>query len=227
MSASSVSIISTPRIVWDWYVQYLVFYESGSWVDKTASTFRVLAFLLVSPFMILTLLDVASYLIARTLGVIDDTKASTSDTTEKTEAMLKHSTPTILVQDESSTPASESETNFDLRPSSYNAHNTADQLHMNAAPEEPKAYFVTPTEESMKLSGVGVFSPAASRSPSPTIERRTRKMVAPQTLGSKGGQDVSWQSSLSSSSGDSTFTMVERESSPEDAFILRRNKRRT
>ncbi|KAF8550079.1 hypothetical protein OG21DRAFT_1514503 [Imleria badia] len=68
-----------PRRLWDAYVTYLWYYQPNSWIGRVASTFRILAVVLVLPVVLLTLLDVSSYVIARTLGVVDDVKASTSD----------------------------------------------------------------------------------------------------------------------------------------------------
>ncbi|OBZ67015.1 hypothetical protein A0H81_12806 [Grifola frondosa] len=93
-----MSVLSLPASLWHLYVKHLWNYKPGSWVDSTASTFRLLAFAVVAPFVLLTLLDVASYVIARTLGVIDQTKASTSGA----EEVLLEDTPTIVIQDESS-----------------------------------------------------------------------------------------------------------------------------
>nr|GAT44642.1 predicted protein [Mycena chlorophos] len=53
--------------------------------------------------------------------------------------------------------------------------------------EHPDAYF-TSEENSLKLSGVGLFSPAASRPPSPTI---TRRALPPEDSSNKPLVDVS------------------------------------
>ena len=138
-------------------------------------------------------------MIARTLGVIDDTKASTSDKTEMHEA----SVPTVFVTDESASNATLASETTSPRPDStdHNAHNTEDSF-FNAGVSE-------------KLSGVGVFSPAASRPASPTIERRR--------LG-----DPSWQNSLGASSSESgsmseSFALIEKDEEDEGISLnLRR-----
>ncbi|KAI0789111.1 hypothetical protein C8Q75DRAFT_703073, partial [Abortiporus biennis] len=148
---------STPLILWDLYIEYLWNYEEGSWVNSIASYFRILAFLLIAPFVLLTLLDVVSYIIARTLGVIDDTKASTSYIEvlpESSSPSVGSEAPSILIQDESS----------------------SDSVSMKDGGE------ITPMRQqsvgfpgeggNLKLSGVGVFSPAPSQPPSPTLSRK-------------------------------------------------------
>ena len=51
-----MSLSSLPHTLWHLYLDHLVFYKPGSWVDKIASTCRVLAFATIVPFVILTLL---------------------------------------------------------------------------------------------------------------------------------------------------------------------------
>jgi len=67
------------RRLWEAYVDCLWHFQPNSWVGRLASTFRILAVVLVFPVVLLTLLDVSSYVIARTLGIVDDIKASTVD----------------------------------------------------------------------------------------------------------------------------------------------------
>jgi hypothetical protein len=93
-----IPIVSLPKLMWRYYLDYLWYYDPGSWVAKIANTAWVLAILVALPIVILALLarnalyslvatltniaitqDTSSYGIARTLGVIDDVKASTSD----------------------------------------------------------------------------------------------------------------------------------------------------
>jgi len=74
-----VPIVSLPKLMWRYYLDYLWYYDPDSWVAKIANTAWVLAILVALPIVILGLLDISSYGIARTLGVIDDVKASTSD----------------------------------------------------------------------------------------------------------------------------------------------------
>jgi hypothetical protein len=90
--------------------------------------------------------DIASYGIARTLGVIDDVKASTSD-----KATIH---PAIHINAPSS-------------PSSLSTPTDSERSEDTAMP----AYF-TSEASNLKLSGVGVFSPAPSQPPSPTLSRR-------------------------------------------------------
>lgn len=50
-------VVSTlPRRLWDAYLTHLLFYQSNSWVGRLASTFRILAVILVLPVVFLTLL---------------------------------------------------------------------------------------------------------------------------------------------------------------------------
>jgi hypothetical protein len=53
---SETSFSSTPRLLWEYYLEYLWFYEDGSWVARVASTFRVLAFVLIIPMILISLL---------------------------------------------------------------------------------------------------------------------------------------------------------------------------
>jgi len=155
MSITAIELLD-PRILWSYYLNYLVNYEPNSAVAKIASFCRVLAILISLPIIILGLLDVSSYLIARTLGVIDDVKASTSDTA--TLHNTAQAVPSIHI--EASSPSRDSSQYSDLQ----------------SPPEAPDASiphpFYASEEQDLKLSGVGVFSPAASRPPSPTITRK-------------------------------------------------------
>ena len=51
-----MSLASLPHTLWHLYVDNLVHYQKGSWVDSIASTCRVLAFATIIPFILLTLL---------------------------------------------------------------------------------------------------------------------------------------------------------------------------
>ncbi|TFK23972.1 hypothetical protein FA15DRAFT_620166 [Coprinopsis marcescibilis] len=146
-----------PGLVWTSYIRYLWNYESDSWVARIAYFCRIFALLLSLPTIILGLLDIASYGIARTLGVIDDVKASTSD---KSTVHLVNA-PTIHVEAYDSTP-SEGATSDD------------------ALNEKPKEFFAT--DNNLKLSGVDVFSPAASRPSSPTLSRKALHVDKPPTV---------------------------------------------
>jgi len=156
------SLSAIPSILWEYYLENLWFYDQGSWVARVAYTFRVLAFLLIIPMSGITLLDIASYVIARTLGVVDDVKASTSD---KNTIHSKSDTPIILLNDDTS-PTSAPSTPL---PNSLHMHKTErfeDEKVSTAG--HPQAYFAS----DLTLSGVGVFSPAVSQPPSPTLSRR-------------------------------------------------------
>ncbi|KAH8119102.1 hypothetical protein DFH11DRAFT_422118 [Phellopilus nigrolimitatus] len=76
---SGAALLALPARLWHLYVACLWDAQRGSWVARVASTFRILAILVIFPFVVLSLLDVMSYIIARTLGVVETTKASTSD----------------------------------------------------------------------------------------------------------------------------------------------------
>ncbi|KAI0675243.1 hypothetical protein C8Q78DRAFT_1075547 [Trametes maxima] len=229
-----MSIVSVPQTLWHLYLDHLVYYKPGSWVDSVASTCRILAFMTILPFIILTLLDVASYVIARTLGVIDETKASTSGELETTEH-LRANKPTIVIQDESfssSSPSGDADTDA----AEHLPHTTP-----------PSSYFRNPTEEegNLQLSGVGTFSPAPSQPGSPTLQRRdslqhahygehARSEDGDEGEGDDGvgsgaatPRDASGHGSGGSSSGDSSFAMVDQDSGSEDAgVVLRRRTRR-
>ncbi|KAH9839483.1 uncharacterized protein C8Q71DRAFT_514218 [Rhodofomes roseus] len=199
-----MSILSAPASLCDLYVEYLWNYQSGSWVDKAASMFRVLAFLSILPFVILTLLDVTSYVIARTLGVIDDTKASTSETGS---VPIEADTPTIVIHPESP-------------PSTQTTLTTP-----------PPTYFRGPLEEegNLELSGVGMFSPVPSQPPSPTISRRELGSHMHNISEERMDEGIhalhaDRPASRASSSGDSSFAMLDQESSAEDAPVTLRRR---
>jgi len=157
---SQVSPSSIPGLLWAYYVQNLWNYESSSWVARIAYSCRILAILVSLPIIILGLLDIASYGIARTLGVIDDVRASTSDTSVHN---------TMIPLDGTMTPGSESAFSDSDRDSliDHNLHNRMRSPLSDSFTNisQPSVFYVG---EDNKLSGVGVFSPAASRPPSPT-----------------------------------------------------------
>ena len=53
---STTALFNAPLYLWNLYVDHLWNYTPGSWVERTASTFRVLAFITIAPFLILTML---------------------------------------------------------------------------------------------------------------------------------------------------------------------------
>ncbi|KAK7005724.1 hypothetical protein R3P38DRAFT_3214669 [Favolaschia claudopus] len=194
-SSSSLNVAAMPRLLWNFYIDYLWNWTDhpNSWVSRIAYTSRVLAILLMMPLVILTLLDLASYGIARTLGVIDDVKASTSD-----KETIHNKVPIVHVQRAPGTPSpdspaaslvasTDSETLLDpnesLRQSKttilsnkseFSGSSSTDTLmglSISTPVSHPDAYF-TSEESGLRLSGVGVFSPAASRPPSPTVTRK-------------------------------------------------------
>ncbi|KAJ7045783.1 hypothetical protein C8F04DRAFT_1066155 [Mycena alexandri] len=182
LSSSSFNISALPRVLWNLYVDHLWNWTDHphSWISRIAYGCRVLAILFIMPVVILTLLDLASYGIARTLGIIDDVKASTSD-----KETIHNKIPLVRVVDPSTpSPSStslantdDSETLLDSTSGSERMLSSTDTLPPLAiftspsSSSHPHAYF-TSEENSLKLSGVGVFSPAASRPPSPTITRK-------------------------------------------------------
>ncbi|KAH9892535.1 hypothetical protein C8Q73DRAFT_698458 [Cubamyces lactineus] len=241
---STMNIASVPHTLWHLYLDHLVYYKSGSWVDSVASTCRVLAFMTILPFILLTLLDVASYVIARTLGVIDETKASTSGELETSEH-LHANKPAIVINSDDSSPSStpgDAGAGFEKREGDGQA-----SLHMTP----PSSYFRNPTEEegNLQLSGVGTFSPAPSQPGSPTLQRREFMQHAHygyethaeedagsgeegdgEGLGLGSGaatpRDTSGHGSAGSSSGESSFAMLDRDSGSEDAGVLLRRRTR-
>lgn len=189
---SQLTPSSIPGLLWAYYVQYLWNYESGSWVARIAYSCRILAILLCLPIIILGMLvcteflikfwsrlsfswfilqDIASYGIARTLGVIDDVKASTSD-----KAIVHNTmTPPSIRIDGLSTPGSESAFSDSDHDSltDHSLHNKMRSPLSDSSPgpyenSQPPVYYAG---EENALSGVGVFSPAASQPPSPTLSR--------------------------------------------------------
>lgn len=179
-----------PGFIWNAYVKNLWNYQPESWVGRTASTFRVLAVVVILPVVILTLLDVTSYIIARTLGILDDVKASTSDA-----ATVSLSAPTAHVQssplaDESKEPhphaASGSEGQWRSgaprsrgrsvdRPDERGNREAHDGSNHTEGESRPQAYFAG--EDDLQLAGVGEFSPAASQPSSPVLPRMKLSML--------------------------------------------------
>ncbi|KAG2096937.1 hypothetical protein BD769DRAFT_1677884 [Suillus cothurnatus] len=144
--SSHLSFSSTPRLLWNAYIEYLWNPRPGSWVSQVAYSFRILAFLLILPVVILTLLDITSYVIARTLGIVDDVKASTSDQ----PVVTAEGTPSILVEDTSS------EESFPAEQDSY-----ISSVH--------RQYNTDMRKEHLQLSSVGVLSPSPSQPSSPVL----------------------------------------------------------
>ncbi|KAH9485113.1 hypothetical protein JR316_0002020 [Psilocybe cubensis] len=179
---SQIPILTIPGTIWAYYLEYLWFYEPDSWVATIAYSCRVLAVLISLPVIILGLLDIASYGIARTLGVVDDVKASTSD-----KATVHLQTPSIMLNGAIS-PASDSAFSDSDSGVDHNLHNKMRSPLSDSISEandglssQPPAVFYA-GESSLKLSGVGVFSPAASLPPSPTLSRRDLTDLGSESL---------------------------------------------
>jgi len=143
------------------------------------------------PIVILALLDISSYGIARTLGVIDDVKASTSDIATH---RLTLNAPLIQVSSQSDSPLSESDHDSgspteqrqqpgDFTPASSTAQDPLSPSYLGAS--HPQAFYAS-EGENLKLSGVGVFSPATSRPPSPVLIRRS---LQPESVWISGRQE--------------------------------------
>ncbi|KAF7315483.1 hypothetical protein MIND_00063500 [Mycena indigotica] len=173
----SLSLSSAPNIVWRLYVDSLWRWtdQPTSWISHTAYVCRILAILLIIPFLLLILVDIVSYGIARTLGVIDLTDASTSDNkTIHGTGKGKGRVPVVQIMP-SSPDAMTTVTKTEGRPAlqcDISPLDTLPPLNMENASPSQEAYF-TSEPNSLKLSGVGLFSPAASRPPSPTITRKS------------------------------------------------------
>jgi hypothetical protein len=178
-----ISFSSLPLIVWQYYLEYLWYYDSSSWVAKIASTIRVLAFLLILPVAILGMLDISSYVIARTLGVVDVAKASTTDK----PLMPRLTIPSIHVEDTSSPSPCHTDSVVSVTDESIA---TSPDISDTADEESNGFAELSALDQSLfsneKLSGVGVFSPATSRPPSPTLSRR--KLIRLGESKSLGGE---------------------------------------
>ncbi|KAJ3989910.1 hypothetical protein F5890DRAFT_1483479 [Lentinula detonsa] len=162
-----VSSSSVPHFLWTCYVEYLWNYAPNSVVAKTAYSFKIFALALLLPILILILLDIASYTIARTLGVVDIVKASTSD---KQTVHARREPPSIHIREPSLDQYDTHNHFFTLGSDSSQSIVGTDS---STTPSDVRltAYF-TSGDHNLELSGVGVFSPATSRPPSPTISRR-------------------------------------------------------
>lgn len=177
-----ISPSAAPALLWSYYISYLWNYEPDSWVATIAYSTRILAILVSLPLVILALLDIASYAIARTLGVIDDVKASTSD-----KATI-HFPPSILIGG-SSSPNSEStlsDSDSFTDPSLCNRLRSplSDSISEanGGSGASQHVFYADDSENNLKLSGVGVFSPEASQPPSPTITRRQLNVEVKDSL---------------------------------------------
>ena len=81
----------------------------------------------------------------------------------------------------------------------------------------------------LELSGVGMFSPAPSQPPSPTLSRRELSShmhnISEERMDSASGAPAFARPvSRASSSGDSSYAMLEQESGAEDAPVTLRKR---
>ena len=118
-----------------------------------------------------------SYIIARTLGVIDDTKASTSDRESlHPPAVVEGSDtkpPAIIVQSASVAGSMSTSSSVPVDVGHLNGIREKLQLEIGRSHSHPQSSSSSSLYEgNPALAGVGVFSPAASMPPSPTIERK-------------------------------------------------------
>jgi len=158
---SEKQILST---LWYYYHEWLWNYAPDSWVQRFSDSFRLLSFLVILPILVLTLLDLSAYGIARTLGVVDDLKASTSD--KATIHGKPVAGPAILIHD----PSTSSESTAPPSPSIGSDGQTLSRHRRGTS--QPNAFYAS-EENILRLSGVGVFSPATSQPPSPSMSRKS------------------------------------------------------
>lgn len=119
--------------------------------------------------------DISSYILARTLGVVDHVKASTSDKETAHEAKVP---PVIRVQDfDQDVSFGELAQTFADPECSLGRtaadSRSSDELFATSQTTQPTIFYAGGDDHSnLKLSGIEVFSPAGSQSPSPTISRK-------------------------------------------------------
>ncbi|KAH9058844.1 hypothetical protein EDB87DRAFT_1625700 [Lactarius vividus] len=221
--------VIAPPYLWDWYIDYLWNYDHNSWVATIAYGFRIWAILAILPTVILCLLDVTSYVIARTLG---DPTAST--THRSSFAQAGPSKSDINIADTAlATPPSPSQGG----PTSA-VGTIGDRPTATAA---AATYFIggegddDDDDGAARLAGVGVFSPVASMPGSPMLSRRRSfprgegDHIVPSSPKHGHERTASGGSGAyeggESTSGESSFTLLERAESFEDpaaAHIRRR-----
>ncbi|GLB37577.1 hypothetical protein LshimejAT787_0406280 [Lyophyllum shimeji] len=180
---------SYPNILWNYYIKHLWNYQPNSWVTRITSACRVLAVLISLPIIVLALLDISSYGIARTLGIIDDVRASTSDITTIHQNAR---TPSIRIEASSPSGSTSPESPSDSSQTQPDSQNSLSALGAS----QPRAFYAS-DGDNLKLSGVGVFSPATSRPPSPVMTRkklseeaRTSGLEQDDGLRQRGKQDL-------------------------------------
>ncbi|KZP18757.1 hypothetical protein FIBSPDRAFT_880707 [Athelia psychrophila] len=197
-SFHSLALSFTPNHIWGCYMQYLWNYGPSSWVARIALLYKVLAIILVLPMAILGMLDVSSYVVARTLGVVDVVKASTNAPIDhppvrsKSRSDVKSRSrdpprdpPTIVVSSPPLTPntsrfhtASETDDATTRSSTPPSETETGEHTETDAVVSEEEADGLAQLSQlgqsifsNEALAGVGVFSPATSRPPSPTLSR--------------------------------------------------------
>jgi hypothetical protein len=55
-SGISLKLSSIPHLLWQYYLEYLIFYEPTSWVGRIAHSFRLLAIIFIMPMVFISLL---------------------------------------------------------------------------------------------------------------------------------------------------------------------------
>jgi hypothetical protein len=209
-----------------------------------------------SPFLSRFSQDVTSYIIARTLGVIDDTKASTSDRESLHPVAVvegAHTKPPAIIVQSASMPISPSVPADAGQPLGEMGEKLRLEIgcsrsHLHQSESSSSLYEGNPA-----LAGVGVFSPAASTPPSPTLERRrvgslsmSSTIMTPlnqldndnwssekvttdgegeeEVIKSRVGRKGSWGSM--SAGLDSSYALIDRDSGSEDSGVpLRRRQK--
>jgi len=119
-------------------------------VNNVAFVFRILSFAVFAPLLFLAFLDITAYVIARTLQAPTDRQRTL--------------VPVVAV-------TTDSDKHAKLDSLDPNSGSTVSHLGRPPAHGEPISVFHFAANEA--LSGVGLFSPAPSRPPSPTISRLT------------------------------------------------------
>lgn len=211
--------------------------------------------LFLLPFLSRFSQDVTSYIIARTLGVIDDTKASTSDRESLhpvTAVEGPHTKPPAIIVQSASMPISPSIPTDAGQPLGEMGEKL--RLEIDRSRPHPQSESSSSLYEgNPALAGVGVFSPAASTPPSPTLERRrvgslsmSSTIMTPlnqldnengssekaitdgeteeEVIKSRVGRKGSWGSM--SAGLDSSYALVDKDSGSEDSGVpLRRRQK--
>lgn len=148
-------------------LRHSVFPSPSVVVEKIAFAFRALAFVILAPLVLIGLLDIIAYAIARTLRAPKD----------------KQRRPELVVPLES-TASSVARSRSDLIPRNRMTSSSS-SIHGRPAVHGEAAWFTFPAADE-KLSGVGIFSPPISRSPTPSGEPRSISSSLFTTLSNSG-----------------------------------------